>query len=315
MTNEQLAELIQMNIDVKSNMESLYMQNKGMITIICKQYANIEPLEDLQQTAYIGLAEATRHYDSSKGANFSTYAAYWIRQAIRQYLTESGLVRIPPNMKALIFRYKRFLSAYESDHAGLLPPDEEIRHELHISEKQLADLKKHAFSDRITSLDSPLDEESGENTILDYIASPEDMTESVINDLYQQEMREDVQNAMQIALTEPEQDTIKAYFWNGATLDRIAKKNNVTRERVRQQLAQAQRKLSRGKAGKILKEYAKIESMRYYGGFSFFKNHGSIVEYEIVRRDETRGKLERYLEMKRQEQERHKKRLAESKAI
>ena len=120
---------------------------------------------------------------------------------------------------------------------------------------------------------------------------------------------------MQIALTEQEQDTIKAYFWNGATLDRIAKKNNVTRERVRQQLAQAQRKLSRGRAGKILKEYAKIESMRYYGSFSFFKNHGSIVEYEIVRRDETRGKLERYLEMKRQEQKRHKKRLAESKAI
>ena len=315
MTNEQLAELIQMNIDVKSNMEALYMQNKGMITIICKQYANIEPLEDLQQTAYIGLAEATRHYDSGKGANFSTYAAYWIRQAIRQYLTESGLVRIPPNMKALIFRYKRFLSAYESDHAGLLPPDEEIRHELHISGKQLADLKKYTFSDRITSLDSPLDEESGENTMLDYIASPEDMTESVINDLYQQEMREDVKNAMQIALTEQEQDTIKAYFWNGATLDRIAKKNNVTRERVRQQLAQAQRKLSRGRAGKILKEYAKIESMRYYGGFSFFKNHGSIVEYEIVKRDETRGKLERYLEMKRQEQKRHKKRLAESKAI
>lgn len=315
MTNEQITELIQKGIDVKSNMEALYTQNKGMITIICKEYTNIEPLEDLQNTAYIGLVEAVKHYDSGKGSNFNTYAVYWIRQAIRQYLTESGLVRIPPNMKALIFRYKRFLSAYESDHAGLLPPDEEIRHELHISEKQLADLKKYAFSDRITSLDSPLDEESGENTMLDYIASPEDMTEGVINDIYQQEMREDVKEAMQIALTEQEQGTLKAYFWNGATLERIAKKNNVTRERVRQQLAQARRKLLRGRAGEILKEYGKIESMRYYGGFSFFKNHGSIVEYEIVRRDETRDKLERYLEMKRQEQERHKKRLAESKAI
>lgn len=315
MTNEQLAELIQMNINVKSNMEALYMQNKGMITIICKQYAHIEEFADLTQTAYFGLVEAVQHYDSGKGYKFTTYAADWIKQAIRRYLTESGLVRIPPNMKALIFRYKRFLSAYESDHAGLLPPDEEIRHELHISGKQLADLKKYAFFDRITSLDSPIDGESGENTMLDHIASPEDMTESVINDLYQQEMREAVREAMQIGLTEPEQDTIKAYFWNGATLDRIAKKNNVTRERVRQQLAQAQRKLSRGKAGKILKEYAKIESMRYYGGFSFFKQHGSIAEYEVVRREETRDKLEMYLEMKRQEQERHKKRLAESKAI
>lgn len=311
MTNEQLVELIQMNIDIKSNMEALYMQNKGMITIICKQYANIEPLEDLQQTAYIGLVEATRHYDSGKGANFGTYAAYWIRQSIRQYLTESGLVRIPPNMKALIFRYKHFLSAYESDHAGLLPSDEEIRRELHISEKQLADLKKHVFSNHITSLDSLIDEESGENTMLDYIASPDSMEESTIDTVYRQEMRKDIQTAMDIALTEPEQDTIKAYYWNKATLDRIAQQKNVTRERIRQQLAQAQRKLQRGKAGKILKEYAKIESRRYMGGFSFFKHHGSIVEYEVMRKDDIlENALAKYQEMKRQEQERQKERLA-----
>ena len=312
MTNEQLVELLQMGIDTKSNMEALYMQNKGMITIICKQYANIEPLEDLQQTAYIGLAEAVRHYDGGKGFKFVTYAGHWIKQSIRQYLTESGLVRIPPNMKALIFRYKRLLSAYEADHAGLLPKDEDIRRKLHITEKQLADIKKYAFSDRIESLDRPLDEEAGENTMLDYIASPEDMTESVINDIYQRQMRKDVQETMNIALTETEQEIIKAYFWNGATLEHIARQKNVTIERVRQQLAKAERKLSKGKAGKILIEYARIEGMRYHGGFSFFMNHGSIVEYEIVKREEAREKLELYLEMKRRERERHEKRIGEA---
>ena len=315
MTNEQLVELLQMGIDTKLNMESLYMQNKGMITRLCRQYTSTEPLEDFQQTAYIGLAEAVKHYDSGRGFKFVTYAGHWIKQSIRQYLTESGLVRIPPNMKALIFRYKRLLSAYEADHAGLLPKDEDIRRKLHITEKQLADIKKYAFSDRIESLDRPLDEEAGENTMLDYIASPEDMTESVINDIYQRQMRKDVQEAMNIALTEQEQDTIKAYFWNGATLEHIARQKNVTIERVRQQLAKAERKLSKGKARKILIEYARIESMRYYGGFSFFKNHGSIIEYEIVRREEVREKLEMYLEMKRKERENHKKRLAESRAI
>lgn len=312
MTNEQLVELLQMGIDTKSNMEALYMQNKGMITRICRQYTDIEPLEDLQQTAYIGLAEAVRHYDGGKGFKFVTYAGHWIKQSIRQYLTESGLVRIPPNMKALIFRYKRLLSAYEADHAGLLPKDEDIRRKLHITEKQLADIKKYAFSDRIESLDRPLDEEAGENTMLDYIASPEDMTESVINDIYQRQMRKDVQETMNIALTETEQEIIKAYFWNGATLERIARQKNVTIERVRQQLAKAERKLSKGKARKILIEYAKIEGMRYYGGFSFFKNYGSIIEYEIVRREEAREKLELYLEMKRQERERHEKRIGEA---
>lgn len=315
MTNEQLVELLQMGIDTKSNMEALYMQNRGMITRICRQYTDIEPLEDLQQTAYIGLVEAVRHYDGGKGFKFVTYAAHWIKQSIRQYLTESGLVRIPPNMKALIFRYKRFLSAYEADRAGLLPKDEKIRHELHITGKQLTNIKKYAFSGRIESLDRPLNEEAGENTVLDYIESPEDVTESIISDIYRRQMREDVQEAMNIALTETEQDTIKAYFWHGATLERIARQKNVTIERVRQQLAKAERKLSKGNAGKILIEYAKIEGMRYRGGFSFFKNYGSIIEYEIVRREEAREKLELYLEMKRQEQENHKKRLAESRAI
>ena len=311
MTNEQLVELLQMGIDTKSNMEALYMQNKGMITRICRQYTSAESLEDLHQTAYIGLAEAVRHYDSGKGYKFTTYAGYWIKQAIRRYLTESSLLRIPPNMKALIFRYKRFLSAYEADHAGLLPKDEEIRNALHINGKQLASLKKYAFSDRIESFDRPLNEEAGENTMLDCIESPEDMTESIISDIYQRQMREDVQEAMNIALTEQEQDTVKAYFWHGATLERIARQKNVTIERVRQQLARAERKLSRGKAGKLLIEYARIESMRYYGGFSFFKNYGSIVEYEVVRREEAREKLEMYLEMKRKERENHEKRITE----
>ncbi len=50
----------------------------------------------------------------------------------------------------------------------------------------------------------------------------------------------------------------------------------------------------------------------YCGGFSFFKNHGSIIEYEIVRREEVRERLEMYLEMKRQERERHEKRIGEA---
>ncbi len=311
MTNEQLVELIQTGIEPQNNIEKLYQQNLPLIKVMCKPFSSIEAMEDLLQTAFIGVLEATKRYDSTKGYKFMSYAEHWIKQAIRQYLNHSQLIRIPPNIDNLFYRYKRFISSYEADHAGLLPPDEEIRHELNISKEQLADLKKYILCDSITSLDSPTDEAAGENTMLDYIASPEDMTESAINNLYQQEMREDVQEAMKIALTEPEQDTIKAYFWNRATLDSIAKQKCVTRESVRQQLAQAQRKLSRGRAGKILKEYAKIESMRYIGGFSFFKSHGSVVEYEVMKRDEIlENALAKYREMKRQEQERMKERLA-----
>lgn len=311
MSNEEIVFLIQSGIEPKQNTEKLYNQNLPMIKAICKPYTSIEPLEDLMQTAFFGLVEAIQRYDSTKGYKFMTYCESWLKQSIRHYLDHSQLIRVPQNMNNLLCRYKRFLTAYESDHAGLLPSDEEIRRELHITGEQLQDIKKYVLCDRIGSLDSPLDEESGENTMLDYIASPDSMEESTIDTVYRQEMREDVQKAMDIALTEPEQDTIKAYFWDRKTLDCIAKQKSVTRERIRQQLAQAQRKLQRGKAGKILKEYAKIESRRYMGGFSFFKQHGSIVEYEVMRKDDIlENALAKYREMKRQEQERQKERLA-----
>lgn len=311
MSNEEIVFLIQSGIDQKQNTEKLYKQNLPLIKAICKPYTRMEPLEDLMQTAYFGLVEAIQRYDSTKGYKFMTYCESWLKQSIRQYLDHSQLIRIPTNTNNLFYRYKRFLDSYGADHAGRMPPEEEIMEELHITVKQLHYIRKYSQCDRVGSLDRLLDEESGENTILDYIASQDDMTESVINDIYQKEMRKDVQKAMDIALTKPEQDTIKAYFWDGGTLDSIAKQKNVTSERIRQQLAKSQRKLSRGKAGRILKEYAKIESIRYAGGFSFFKHHGSVVEYEIVKKDDIlENAIAKYREMKRQEQERRKERLA-----
>ena len=202
MTNEQLVELLQMGVDVKKNMESLYQQNKAIITKICKPYAQTEPLEDLLQQSYFGLVEAVRRYDASAGYKFMSYSQYWIEQSIRKYLISSGrLIKIPSYMNNLIFRYRRFLSVYGADHAGLLPPDEEIRQELGIDRK-------------------------------------------------------------------------------------------------------------------ILKGYAEIESMRYVGGLSFFKQYGSIVEYEVLRKEEVlHNARTRYENMKKQEQERFEKRLAELRAI
>lgn len=317
MTNEQLVELLQMGIDVKKNMESLYQQNKAIITKICRPYAQTEPLEDLMQQSYFGLVEAVRRYDASTGFKFMTYAQCWIEQSIRKYLISDGrLIKIPPYMDNLIFRYKRFLSVYGADHAGLLPSDKEIQQELGIDKKQLNDLKRYVLYNDVQSIDRPIDESAGENTLQDYIASPDDIEESVIDGIYRLEMQDAVKEAMKIALTEQEQDTIKAYYWHNETLASIADHKGITKERVRQQLAQAQRKLLRGGAGKILKSYAEIESMRYVGDFSFFKQHGSIVEYEVLRKEEILYNVrKRYEDIKKQEQEQIKRRYAKLLAI
>lgn len=287
MTNEQLVELLQMGIDMEENMGTLYLQNKPILTKICRPYAQVEPLEDLLQQSYFGLLEAVRRYDASAGCKFVTFAWYWIEQAVREYIVSSGrLIRLPAHMDNLIFRYKRFVSSYESDHAGLLPSDEEIRNELNISEKQLDELKKYVLCSNVKSLDVPIDESDGRNTLQDYIASPYNMEENVIDAMYHQELREAMQAAMSIALTEEEHDTMTAYYWNNETLGSIAARRGVTKGWVRQQILQAQSKLTRGRARRILKEFVKVEGIRYSGGFSFFKQHGSIVEYEIMRKDD-----------------------------
>lgn len=315
MTNEQLVELIQMKIDTNKNIEKLYKQNLPLIRAVCKPYTSMEPMEDLLNTAFFGLMEAVDRYDSTKGYKFMTYCTGWIKQSIQQYLDNSRLVRIPRNMNNLLLKYKRFISYYELEHSGLLPPDKEITQELQISKEQLADLKKYMLFDRIESLDSPLDEE-WDNTMLDYIASPDSLEEDVIGSVFKQEMKEAVHVAMETALTEQEQETVKEYFFRGSTLDQIAKQKGITREAVRQQLAHSKRKLQRGKSGKILQRYSNIDNTRYHGSLAFFKSHGSTVEYEISRKDEIlENSISKYLQMKRQEQERHEKRLAESRII
>lgn len=315
MTNEQLTELIQMGIDVKANTEALYMQNLPLLRTICKPYSHMEEMEDLLQLAFLGVLESIPHYDSTKG-KFSTYMPYWVKQVIRRHLSECGrLIRLPEYLTSLIVKYRRFLSAYEADHAGEPPTDGEVCHTLNIESGQLQDIKKYLLCDHVASLDVPIDSEAGENTLLDYIESPEDMTANVIDDRYKQELKAAVHEAMQ-TLTEPERDTLTAYFWNGSTLDGIATEKGITRERVRQQIHAAQRKLTRGRAGRILNEFAKVASMRYVGGFSFFKQHGSIVEWEVI---ESERIFERarasYEEMKAREAERMRERLENRKAI
>ncbi len=315
LSNEQLIELIQMNIDAKANTEALYMQNLPLLRMICKPYSHMEEMEDLLQLAFLGVLESIPHYDSTKG-KFATYMPYWVKQVIRRHLSECGrLIRLPEYLTSLIVKYKHFLSAYEADHAGAQPSDGEVCQALAIGDKQLQELRKSMLCDHVASLDVPIDSEAGENTLLDYIESGEDMADGVINDRYQQELKSAVHEAMQ-NLTEPERDTLTAYYLHGSTLDGIAAEKGITRERVRQQIHAAQRKLTRGKSGRILNEFAKVASMRYVGGFEWFKQHGSVVEWEICEAERIfENARAQYEQMKAQEQERMKKRLENRKAI
>lgn len=286
MTNEQLVELIQMDIDTKENLEKLYTQNITMLKTLCKPYSHAEPMEDLLQQSFFGVVESVKHYDADRGYKWLTYARYYVLQSIRRYIQTSGqLIRIPPHMNDLLFRYRRFLANYETDHATS-PDDETIQDVLDITSKQLKELKKYLLYDNLQSLDCPVGSEADDISLIDCVEADENMSERVIDNVYQQELKSDLEAAMKLSLTKAEQNLVKDYYWNGGTLASLAQKRNVTRGRVRHQLITARNKMTRGKAGKILKEYAKISCVRRCGSFAFFKNHGSVVEYELIRREE-----------------------------
>lgn len=86
MSNEDLVLMIQGNEDKARHLGELYEQNRGAIAIIAKRYSEYAEMEDLMQESFFGLSEAAARWDPEAGASFLTYAGYWIRAAIINYL-------------------------------------------------------------------------------------------------------------------------------------------------------------------------------------------------------------------------------------
>ena len=109
-TNEELVTMIQDGSNVKENLERLYLQNIGLIEKVIRRYSGIEELEDLRQEAFIGMVKAARLWDPEKGANFSTYYLYWIKQTVQRYIDNCvGVVRVSVSQRQRIRQYNRII--------------------------------------------------------------------------------------------------------------------------------------------------------------------------------------------------------------
>ena len=128
MTNEQLVAQIQGGLDVKENMQQLYLQNKGMIYRMVKKYRNIDKMtdiDDLMQQAYLGLVEAVDRYEPEKGVLFLSYATYWIVQSVKRYLEQCGRVMyLPAHTQEKVYKYNQVTGSYLSQY-NREPTDEE----------------------------------------------------------------------------------------------------------------------------------------------------------------------------------------------
>lgn len=212
--------------------QKLIQSNLRLVVSIAKKYIGQGVLfMDLVQEGSLGLIKAAEKYDYKRGLKFSTYATWWIKQAIiRAIANNSKTIRIPVHMNDKIRKYKKAY-AYLTLKNGKEPTDKEIAEELKINIKRLDSIKKSVIKEPI-SLDTPVTEDLN---VQDYIAdksykSPEIQTEK-------SGLKKEMQKLLKY-LDRREQSIIICRFGlNGEkpkTLEELGQMLGFSKERIRQ---------------------------------------------------------------------------------
>ena len=235
----------------------LVCKNQQLVAMIAFRYVGMckgLEFDDLKQAGNLGLIQAVKMFDYTKGYRFSTYAIWWIRQAItREIADKDRTIRVPVHISEVVQKIRRTAAKIEQQ-TGKPATLEDVAQALDMPLSKIKELWDMAWTTPTVSLDKPIGED-GDNTLESILT---DTSESPQEQADAAELKDCVSDVLS-KLSPREQAVIRLRYGlidgRPRTLEEVGEEYHVTRERVRQIEAKALRKLRSPKLSSMLNDF------------------------------------------------------------